>query len=112
MKKPRLHGTHPEVSRLLNDAQETAAETLGEVADNSANRARLADLVYRTILRQVALGEWADVGPREREDMTGLVVRCVPGNTLLGEARIQIKYDFSGTSMPGLLVDARARGRG
>lgn len=108
-KKPRLHGTHPEVSQLINDAQETAARELGEVVDTPQNRVRLASLIRHALLHQVALGWWARFGVAQREQMAGVVVRCESGNALVGESRIRIAYDFARTSMPGLLVDARPR---
>lgn len=100
-----------EISKLLAAARQQVLErfsgqpaTLGP----GGTLERASDVVYWTILGQVAAGMWRKYGVADVDDMRGLRVEVGLGNQLLGEPPLKIDYDFAKTALP-LLVVSNAR---
>ena len=95
--------THAGITALLNEAKDRATERfLGQ----HVNVERVADHIRLTVLVQAELGRWAEYGVRSQDDLYNLRVRCVPGNTLVGEPPLKIEWDFSHTVLRLLVVES------
>lgn len=90
------------LARVLNEAQAAAIAEMHGVPAIPSELARLAIKVKSRILVQVALGQWAEFGIVDPDDMLGLVVTAKLGRTALGEPPIKIEYDWTRTARPDI----------
>lgn len=88
------------LNHLLNTARLLSVAKLSGRPASEQNFRLLAHTIYSNIQRQVAVGQWRDLGD---VDLGELGVDVALGNPILGEPSIVVRFDFSRTSLVGVV---------